>query len=187
MLVAQALSTGDRWFLEKHLLLAISVAKCAQNNDYSASWLTIRPMNVTIQYCLNMHALVSSSMAALLLIQTLSGWCWQSPRECMFAGRSSVEFSQPAQCCEHGCSHEKPHGPSPCECPKECHGFCTYVIPETTELDHSDLVAAFELVVLSEVAANLDLIAGSAWQFDSGPAESELPVRLHLFHQVLLI
>jgi hypothetical protein len=131
-----------------------------------------------------MHAFVSKSMAVLLLIQALSGSCWQPARECT-AERG--QMAKPARCCEHGCPHDERQVPAPCKCPRECHGICTYVIPEKSEIDRSDVSVAFDSFTLPAATAYTNLVNDSEWQFDSGPAKPEPAVRLHLFHQVLLI
>lgn len=133
-----------------------------------------------------MRQVVSSFVAVLLLIQAMSGWCWQPSRDCGHCDAAKVRVSQPC-CGGHGCDKGQEEEPqAPCQHELECHGFCTYSLPDKTEIDSPDLVAALDFVGIDSAVANTRPLATVRWSLD-GPHDSRLPLRLHLYYQILLI
>lgn len=130
-----------------------------------------------------MHAFFSISLACLLFLQAVSGWCWQCPHDCMPCGD---RVAQPTKSCSHDCDHEQ-QSEGPCKCNLECHGICTYLQPEKTQVDSPVELVSWDIVAIT--TASTDLAHGSAlaWELAQSRGELEPPLRLHLFHQVLLI
>jgi hypothetical protein len=133
-----------------------------------------------------MRGTVSSLLAVLLLTQAVSGWCWQKPRDCGHCAAPTAEVSQ--TCCGGPCGHdaeqEKPV--APCEHKRECHGFCTYLVPDQTQVDSPDVATPFDFADAHAALANMLSAGAMRWRLD-GPPDAKPPLRLHLFHQVLLI
>jgi hypothetical protein len=134
----------------------------------------------------NMREWVSSSVAVLLLIQAVSGWCWQPSRDCGGCGAAMAMVSQP--CCDgHGCDKGQEEEPqAPCQHESECHGFCTYLLPDKAEIRSPDLVASLDFVGIDSATWSTLPLGTVRWSL-AGPRDSRLPLRLHLYYQILLI
>ena len=144
--------------------------------------LTGRLLKAIIEDNTQMQALSSISMACLLFLQAVSGCCWQ--RECV---DGAATITPPTKRCADDC-HDTQHSQKPCEGKLECHGVCTYLMPERTLVDSSDGSVSLDVVFLPALASShVTLSVASGWVFAHGPSTVEPPVRLHLFHQVLLI
>lgn len=136
-----------------------------------------------------MHAFFSISMACLLFLQTVSGWCWQHPRECMPCATRSAEIAQPIQCCSHGCGDEEKQKPdAPGKCDLECHGVCTYLLPEKTQIDSSTELVSWDVIAVAMTAStDFARVFTSHWEHAFEPGGVEPPLPLYLTHQALLI
>ena len=133
-----------------------------------------------------MREIVSSLMAVLLFIQAASGWCWQPRRDCWQCSIPVAKVSQP--CCGHDCEGGQGKQPqAPCDHKLECHGICTYVLPERTQIDSSDSVASLDFVAVHATAAIALTTDVVRWELGQCSLDSKPPLRLHLYHQVLLI
>jgi hypothetical protein len=132
-----------------------------------------------------MRAIVSSLMAGLLFIQAVSGWCCQP----LGASDSSTDHvGKCCSCCDRCCQdqqHQQPKTPS--ERKSECHGFCTYVVPQKSKVHTQATYTSVDIVVVPSTTTNLHPPGELQWEIGSGCLASRLPVRLHLYHQVLLI
>ena len=134
-----------------------------------------------------MHAFLSILMAGLLFIQGVTGWCWQRQRQCVQCDECAARAPGLAQCCAHdGAKEQQPEQPGrPCEHKVLCRGCCTYLLPEKTQIDAADWG---HLLCFAAIPAAEEFFPPSSfWAFACGPVELKPPLRLHLYHQVLLI
>ena len=133
-----------------------------------------------------MHSPLVNLTATLLLLQALSGWCWQRPEGCKPTATSpSVAVS----CCGDSCRHCPLSNESqePCDCKLECHGVCAYTLPEQVPSEglSKAWVSVAAIVDVGFVSSVQTKVV--AWQRDSWGPISSGPTRLHLLHQVILI
>lgn len=129
-----------------------------------------------------MHGLVSISMACLLLLQTLSGCCWQRMHEC---DSHATPSTLSAGCGCTGCQDEGEHE-GPCGDKVECRGVCNYLAPEKTQSDSvHELVAWNLLIAASTMSTQLRLPAQAFATL--APLEAKAVMPLYLTHSVLLI
>ena len=133
-----------------------------------------------------MHAFVSTLLAGLLFIQAVTGWCWQRPRACLQCDECSTQATRVAKCCDHDGRDEQQRQPSqgPCRHKVLCRGCCNYLPPEKTQIDASDWDYSLDLVAIP--AADGCKLTACCWEA-CGPSDLKPPLRLHLYHQVLLI
>lgn len=136
-----------------------------------------------------MHTILSSLMAAMLLIHAFVGCCRHAAHE---AGCRDTS----AACAMHatgGCGHEGAnHGdelPSaPCNCRLDCKSVCIYLPPEMVVLDPSELVRAFDVTFVGADWTDASLVqTQSSWSRARDPGTLAPAPRLHLLYQILLI
>ena len=135
-----------------------------------------------------MQAALSNLMAALLLVQALTGWCCFQP--CARLGSEMVQVTESHQppCCDD-CDVENRPGPkpiAPCRC-QVCLGFCTYVPTDKAQVDCPELVVPFDSLAFAPVLADSHLSGNYLGSVANGRPVAELPLRLHLMHQILLV
>ena len=131
-----------------------------------------------------MHVLLSSLTAAMLLSQTVFGWC------CHYQPASAEkQTGAVTKCCScDGCSkHETDRLPAT-PCKVVCRGVCTYLPPSKVQLDTP--TAGFFASILPAILSlpngqRLDAASFADWA--RGPTDTALPLRLHLLNQILLI
>lgn len=146
-----------------------------------------------------MHPILSSFVAAMLSIHALLGCCWHHAHGCIVCElvmheAASPQVSPKASCCHHEHnaaphepSHQDPTHQAPCECQIDCRGTCAFLpTPRAPAIDRDSapadcFVACLPAIATSRIGPSL------SWQFGSGPAQLEPPLRLHLLHQILLI
>ncbi len=128
------------------------------------------------------HTVLPHLLASLLLIQSMTGWCWRCPHDTCPKVLSQAAGQITCHCHEHSKS-EKPKTPD--NCPRECQGFCVYASTSDTnvELPH------FDPTVDSAVIAPLlgGFSTHVSWELVSNSVDSRPPLRLHLLNQSLLI
>jgi hypothetical protein len=134
-----------------------------------------------------MRAIVTSSMAAMLIIQSLTGWCCHGSRHVLQTRTCAAARYSVAGCCER-CNKNSDTAPQPipCQC-YECLGVCTYLPPEKTQLDDSRLDQRFDLVAIAPVLNHTHLVCAPRWLLAAESVPPEPPLRLHLLHRSLLI
>lgn len=133
-----------------------------------------------------MRTILPLSMAALLLIQSVSGSCWQPARACI--DLETIEVACTHRCCDSGCegSGEKRPSQGPCKCRLECSGVCTFLAPEQFQIDSAQVSVAFDYLAAHSAPADIQADYGFWGELACGAAEFQPPLRLHLLHQVLL-
>lgn len=134
-----------------------------------------------------MRAVSSNLMAGLLLIQALSGWCWQSARERIALEASAVQVMSTERCCDCEESGDEDPSQAPCKCRLECSGICTFVPPEKTQLDLPQLVVGFDHLAVAVALADSQIVSAFWTEVAGGPSELKSQLPLYLLHQILLI
>jgi hypothetical protein len=133
-----------------------------------------------------MHTLVSSITIVALFVHGLIGCCWRpAPSE----SRTACAGYRPAVCCQsrgEGATGQNEAPCSPCPGESPCRGLCTYVSPQKTLVDHSPLPVSFETAAIVSVSGG-GASAPSLWNPAAEGVPWEPSLRLHLFHQVMLI
>src|SRR4051794_13157127 len=134
-----------------------------------------------------MRTVFSSLLCASLLIHAVLGCCWHDLHD-KNAGVGAVASIETDSCCDHDHNNATDgHGPqSPCKGHPNCHGLCNYLPVQKSSfgkcLDHVVIdFAVGELATTASHASDLSFAPG-AYEFCPPP-----PIRLHLFHQILLI
>lgn len=137
--------------------------------------------------------LTSFLTGTILAVQAISGCCWQS--SCADREAAAGLASEPTSHCSNatkscGC-HQREKAParapvSPCK--SHCRGVCQYVLPQKTLTETPQLATSFDLLPITGLLLDghhRDVVRFS--YRSRGPWESELPLRLHLLHQIQLI
>lgn len=138
-----------------------------------------------------MRIVFSSIVAVSLLIHAAFGCCWHHVHD---AAKGAVCCDSIACGCarEHapqvgaGRSHtsELPHAPSN-ERPR-CQGTCQYLPGQKTQLDTLSQLSLLDLAIVASATNDVAFAAVTHSELSlDGPAQP--PLRLHLFHQILLI
>jgi hypothetical protein len=134
-----------------------------------------------------MRTLFCSLLSASLLIHALLGCCWHDAHEAVAGEGSHVALADDADCCHDldGATNGNGSHP-PCKGHPNCHGLCQYLPVQKTSFDKCLDHVLVDFVVDAHATFGSHV---SALSFASGACEScpALPVRLHLFHQILLI
>jgi hypothetical protein len=134
-----------------------------------------------------MRTIFSSMLCSSLLIHAVLGCCWHDLHE-ESAGGSALASLAAEACCDH--EHDAPadgHGPhAPCKGHPNCHGLCSYLPVQKMNfgkcLDHVQTDFSVEAhAACGSPISTLSFVPGTC-QFGPSP-----PIRLHLFHQILLI
>lgn len=121
-------------------------------------------------------------MTGLLLIQSLTGWCWHCPCDCApIADHTAIPVAAD-DCCE---DEQSPADSGKCNL--ECRGFCIYLPTEKPQVDHPDFSLPLDFDAVTLAARELRTGCAICWGETEKAAESEPPMRLHLLHQVMLI
>ena len=131
-----------------------------------------------------MNVILSMVMSGLLLIHAVLGCCWHHAHTCA-RHDSAAEHAEPLDTCckDHQCPAEHE---GPCNCRIECHGVCIYMTSQKVQIDCTQLVIPFEFVAIE--GSFVDPQAAKPLREALGRAIAALPpLRLHLFHQILLI
>lgn len=136
-----------------------------------------------------MRSVFSSLVACSLLIHAAFGCCWHHPHEegCDEAAASTIAA---ADCDHHDTDHavngRSHHDSAPCKGHSNCQGTCHYLPGQKTQLDQHSPLAGLELAAIIPATCDLEIAAvHNTEQLHEAPAQ--LPLRLHLFHQILLI
>lgn len=152
-----------------------------------------------------MHAFLTNLTAFSLFIHALVGCCWHHAHTCdcqeelqvanalhvaeLQANGSQAIQARAAACCHdcHPTNDEQPQPPAPCKCNLECHGVCTYLPPQKTQLDSNTVARAFDVVPPPLDPVDHAALRAIPWELVSDPGESIATLRIHLLHQVFLI
>lgn len=132
---------------------------------------------------------ISILMAGWLFTVTAFGWCCHPASECARFGQQAEASAVAATTCCDNCKHEASPQDSPsapCECDSDCMGICKSVPATKVQLD-SQQVLRYDIALVGCEAKG---IAAGLLPFFSARVSvlgSEPPLRLHLFHQILLI
>ncbi len=136
-----------------------------------------------------MQAALSNLISALLVIQSLTGWCCCSyPCDPRASETAKVTESRRPPCCDQ-CDDESRQAPkpnAPCRC-HECLGFWVYVPTDRAQVDCSQLVVPFGLQTFAPIQADSHLSGVFFVERAGGPPVAGPPLRLHLLHQIILI
>lgn len=138
---------------------------------------------LTLTVAILMHALVSISMACLLLLQTLSGCWWQRVHECDSHAAASTVLAADCGCTD--CQDEDEHQ-GPCKNKIECRGVCSYLGPEKAQSDSAHDVAAWDLLIVASTTPMQLRLSGQAFA-TVAPQEAKAAMPLYLTQSVLLI
>lgn len=129
-----------------------------------------------------MNILTSHLTASLLLVQALSGWCYER------AEVGSAAQGQVVHCCGHddcALGHEG-QSEDPCPSESECHGFCTYVTSVGPQLDVLQVSLA-DCIWFVPSRLDSGIIGAPCRNGQADVGLHEPPLRLHLLHQILLV
>jgi hypothetical protein len=134
-----------------------------------------------------MRVIVSNLTAAMLLVHALVGCCRYYEHNCGRHDFATDCVSVIAACCDH--CHGRNEAPTrPENCGFECQGVCTYLPPQKTFIDspHSNISRDF-LPLDPPLADNCLASASFLLEQSSSWSRPELPLRLHLLHQIILV
>jgi hypothetical protein len=139
-----------------------------------------------------MHAVISIMMAVLLGVHALFGCCRYPGHSCkQYRCNQCSQSAHDAhsQCCQQpgqGISHQERH-----QCPHrdrvECHGVCVYLPSQEMQMDCSQGAVPIDQFAILATSTDALYVGFSQWTISHGRLNSKLPLRLHLWHQILLI
>ena len=128
-----------------------------------------------------MPTVVSNLMSGLLLLQAVSGWCYER------AHTATTDTLHQVHCCGHdGCDSPAKPLEEPCETGEKCHGICVFTASSGPQVDIRQFSLA-DFVWTVERAIDLKLADRT---FEGSPGNLpylEPPLRLHLLHQIILV
>lgn len=137
-----------------------------------------------------MRPILVNLTAALLLLQAVSGWCWERPAGCEGSGSTPPVASTVA--CGDSCRQAPQIPPvsdseEPCDCEFECRGICTYTVSEhvPTETLTKAWASVVAVLFVNPPASIQASLAAHGHSLERLARPS--PQRLHLLHQVILI
>src|SRR4249920_1206388 len=105
-----------------------------------------------------MHCVLTNLMAGLLFIHTVFGCCWHHAHS--YAQTEQTAVRKSASCCQHHeYSSDSKHENAPCQGKLECHGTCTYVVPQKVQIDGPDAAVSFDFAAI--VATTADSLIAS--------------------------
>jgi hypothetical protein len=133
-----------------------------------------------------MRIFFSSLVAASLLIHAVLGCCWHHAQDLSGCGDTVAEQAVDAGCCHHDHGDQDHGQPSHAPCKGHCQGLCTYLPVQKTQLDHQQLHAALDFAIIAPATGDAQIAAGFCLARAHETA-AQPPLRLHLFHQILLI
>jgi hypothetical protein len=134
-----------------------------------------------------MQTFVASLMSAVLAIQAVFGCCWHHAHFHLHCQRSLAQAAAPAKCCHHHhASESKPVEP-PCQGHDDCQGSSDYLVPQKVQLDATETVAVFDMPAIVSLLSATPGAAQFSYEYAGSRSTIELPLRLHLLHQTLLI
>jgi hypothetical protein len=136
-----------------------------------------------------MRTVFCSLLSASLLIHALLGCCWHDVHEAVACdGPHSVADADDDCDCDH--DHDAAQGGhnshAPCKGHPNCHGLCTYLPVQKSQLSQCLDYVLIDFAVDVKAAGGSQLTAQSFALCESATCASP-PVRLHLYHQILLI
>lgn len=154
-----------------------------------------------------MRTIVCNLMSALLLVHALVGCCHahelsaahhesQAAEAAKNRGASvgDTGLREAGTCCHHAhscCGGETETVPSPCDCKVECKSLCIYLPPEKCGVDAGDLSQTLDGVLDAHAGFASALvrlmIADSVANRSAHCICWKPPMRLHLWHQMILI
>ncbi len=145
--------------------------------------LTHPPIRTTIRLegiAVAMQAFVASLTAFVLFIHTAVGCCWHH------AHCSMPSVSMAAHCCHHHHhGDQNRQSENPCRDKVNCEGTCSYILPQKVKIEAPQWVAIDWLAVLPSLA-DCQIGARPSCEALASLPHPVLPLRTHLWHQVLL-
>ncbi|MFO0792194.1 MAG: hypothetical protein U0805_22275 [Pirellulales bacterium] len=132
-----------------------------------------------------MRGVFSSLVACSLLIHAAIGCCWHHPHEEGCDESAAVAVDCDPHHADHVAGHSQ-HSEGPCNGHSNCQGTCHYLPGQKTQLDQLSPLAGVELAAVLPAACDCEIAAVYSTE-QSHDMPAQLPVRLHLYHQILLI
>src|SRR5215208_6103702 len=134
-----------------------------------------------------MRTVFSSLLCASLLVHALLGCCWHDVHDADGPGVSLVSLGTDANCChDHDGTADGSGSKAPCKGHPNCHGLCNYLPVQKTSfgdcLEHVVIDIALDSSAVADSHVSALSFAVRTCEFSPSP-----PMRLHLFHQILLI
>jgi hypothetical protein len=134
-----------------------------------------------------MRAVFCNLLSAALLIHAMFGCCWHDAHEAVAGEAPDASFAVTDGCHNHDRDADGHESHAPCKGHPNCHGLCNYLPAQK-----SDIGKCLEHALVVDFALDTNAACGSqvaAVFFAPGTTAASLtpPVRLHLFHQILLI
>lgn len=138
-----------------------------------------------------MRAVFSSFVAVSLLVHAAFGCCWHHVHEAECEAKHCdsvlVETTHPhALQFAGGHSHECDPSHSPAKERSHCHGACQYLPGQKVQLEKFSPLITLELAIAAPAIIDAQIAAKVIGGL-SLDAPAQPPLRLHLFHQILLI
>ena len=142
--------------------------------------------NVRILRSVVMRTVFASLLSVLLVVHAAVGCCWYCahPESCQSCRQTTD--SHCSGCCHRhdGPQHKGSHGP--CKSRSGCQGLCTYLPAQKVQIGRLLVQAPMDFAVIDSAVSHSPALA----ELSINVARQRLfepPVRLHLFHQILLI
>lgn len=134
-----------------------------------------------------MRSIFCNLLSAALLIHAMFGCCWHDAHEAVASEASHASLDGTDCCRDHDGAADGHGSHAPCKGHPNCHGLCSYLPAQKSEigkcLKHALIV---DFAIDANAACGLQ-IAALSFAPGSHAASIATPVRLHLFHQILLI
>ena len=134
-----------------------------------------------------MCATFFSILASSLIIHAVLGCCWHHAHEAAECNESPLTLAQATGCeHDHGDSEDEHQPRGPFKSRSHCHGICSYLPAHKTQVDKDQSVALLDFAAEAGELARSQAVA-QPFAAGNGAFGAPPPLRLHLYHQILLI
>jgi hypothetical protein len=135
-----------------------------------------------------MRALFSSLVACSLLIHAALGCSWHHEHDGLCSQEAASEHAV-AKCCHHHDGPQEQHDQpshSPCDGHSHCQGLCSYLPVQKSQLDSDYHSVLLDFAAIAPALCDVQ-VSGLVCFERSHETAAGPPLRLHLYHQILLI
>lgn len=124
-------------------------------------------------------------VTASLFIHAALGCCWHNTCAAACDGSPVLAAAHGSCGSDHDGAPGEHHSHHPSKGHSHCHATCIYLPVQKTQVDKNQPHVAIDIV--ASAAIGHSQVAAQCFEQASRESAARLPVRLHLFHQILLI
>lgn len=136
-----------------------------------------------------MQAIMPNLMTTIVAVHALLGCGWHHLHGCAHCDLPTASAAANFECCHHDhASGQDCDSPvHPCDCQLDCHGVCTFLPSQRVHIADSQLLAEHVVAAVLPTLVAIPSSLEGAQQCAESHRGIQLPLRLHLMYQILLI